>query len=154
MNKKDVITKEDLEKYYSKCRKIKFNDSSFKPKTIKEILIKLNLKRNEKSDTLYIKNKFHCSSNRHRSINDLIILCKYYLPNITVKEILNTIQENLNIEIEENNIYEKKINFSYCSVIKKHNFRLSSTHWNNKIDDIDLYSNGFKNCKLFIRDII
>lgn len=156
MNKKDVVDKTTLEQYYSKARKIKFNDANFKPENIKDIFYRL-ISLKEDNSTVYSKNGFHCYSGRNRSIDDFIKLCKNYFPNVSVKEILKTLENHLNDEIDEGISYHKYRIVAYCPNIKKNNFWRSSYTSSKNVEyfkNISFNNNGFLNTQLKIKDII
>ena len=85
MNKSQVKTKEDLELYYSKVRKIRFKEEDLKFNSIKELFARY-VKR-DSNDTYYKKGTQHCYAGRHTSIDEFIVIVKNYFTNVTVKEI-------------------------------------------------------------------
>ena len=109
MRKKDIKTNKDLEIYYSKCRKIKFNDK-IKINNRTEILNLLT----SKYATYHIKNKQHCPSSRNRSLDDFLRLCKFYFPIHTIKE---------NIKFFKRYVEDYDIYIGYCPNIKKLNMQ-------------------------------
>ena len=79
MRKSDVNNLEQLELYYNKARKIKFN-KDYKIKSIDDIrqLFFCDCKK-----TVYTRNGHHCDNNKYRSFNDFFLICKYYFPEKT-----------------------------------------------------------------------
>lgn len=160
MNKRDVITKEDLEEYYNKCRKIRFGDDvkEVNYNSLKAIFDNIR-NANESLATFYIKGGHHCNRKKIRSLDDYIRLCKYYFPNCTLKDILQTIMDNR--EITYTNWMGKEsdgvIYLTYCNQIRKDNFNIISCVVNNQYYDINnksFYSQGFPNCTIKIKDIL
>jgi hypothetical protein len=114
MNKKDVKTIGDIERYYSQCRKIKF-ENNVEVKSISDIKQYLLEK---KYKTLFTRGKLHCIEDKSRSIDDFFILCKYYFPDKTIKQCVKELLDSEKIQIEE----KKSVFYiQYCGNIKKTN---------------------------------
>ena len=114
MRKKDVKEVKDIELYYTKARKIKFEDS-FEVKKIEDIKILLF---EEQRETLYRRNGKHCKREKQRSFNDFFLLCKSYFPEKTIKQIVN---ELIKIEKKAYKADRGIIAFRFCPNIRKHN---------------------------------
>ena len=155
MRKQDVKDISQLEEYYSKSRKIKFqekdkNDKLIKIITVNDIIEKLLV---EQECTLYVKNSVHCVTYRSRSFNDYFIICKYYFPKLTVKDCAKALylyEESIKQSIE------KLFNVRYCPNIRKTNTTgLTHKSWNRGVNDyrfgIDL---GFNQIKPTLEQII
>jgi hypothetical protein len=154
MNKSQVKTKEDLELYYSKVRKIRFKEEDLKFNSIEELFKRFV--RRDINDTYYKKGSLHCNMLKQRSIDDFIVIAKYYFPDITVKNILS---ELLTFLETPHNIGYDNMSYayiSYCSVIRKNNLWYSAfkTSWGSKPEKIFFSQNGFKNCNLTLKSII
>lgn len=156
MNKKQVITKDDLELYYSKCRKIRFEDD-YKPKDIKEILdYTLYIDYSSKS-TFFKRGKIHCYSCKFRSLDDIIKLCKFYFPNIEIKDVITGIIEYEKL-ISKNNS-GKTLNFSNCPDIRKYNFRGTQYYGRSFFERINngyliFKDQGFPNCYINFKEFL
>lgn len=160
ISKIKVTTKEDIEQYYSHCRKIRFADE-YKPESLKEVFEIINTP--DISATFHSRGASHCEKYRARSIDDYIKASKFYFPDKTVKEIVQgmidtfdipneTWRKLKNIEADHNTGY---YNIRFCPTIRKDNFYLSS--WRgNKIDVLckTFHSSGFPNCHIKISDFI
>lgn len=146
MNKKDVVTEKDIEKYYSKCRKIKFMDGS-EPTSPNDLIEKVIRHR---CATTYTRGGYHCDSGRIRSLDDLIKVYKYYYPTVKVSKIITVLQ---NFTIKVNKKGQGYINFSYCPNINKFNFQsaYSSYGFGQFIKTTSSFKHqGFPNCDVKI----
>ena len=156
MNKSQVETKEDLELYYSKVRKIRFKEEDLKFNSIKELFARY-IKR-DSNDTYYKKGTQHCSTGRNRSIDDFIIIAKNYFPSLTVKEILLEIKDFQNEKVDIGHGTLSYPILSYCHTIRKNNIFytsiLSSWHDKDPLSRVNLKDNGFKNCNLTLKAVI
>jgi len=156
MNKSNVKTKEDLELYYSKVRKIRFKEEDLKFNSVKDLFARY-VKR-DVNDTYYKRGSLHCFSNKNRSIDDFIVIAKNYFPKLTVKDILLDIKDFQNEKMDIGHGAPKYVYISYCGTIKKNNIFYSNVlpSWlsNNSLSDINLYVNGFKNCNLTLKSIM
>ena len=156
MNKSQVETKEDLELYYSKVRKIRFKEENLKFNSIKELFARY-IKR-DSNDTYYKRGVQHCYAGRNRSIDDFIVIAKNYFPNLTVKEILLEIKDFQNEKVD---IGYGSLNYAYlgyCHNIRKNNIFYASmlSSWISKdpLSCVNLKENGFKNCNLTLKAVI
>lgn len=156
MNKSQVETKEDLELYYSKVRKIRFKEEDLKFNSVNELFARY-IKR-DSNDTYYKKGRQHCSTGRNRSIDDFIVIAKNYFPNLTVKEILLEIKDFQNEKIDIGYGTFNHPILSYCHTIRKNNifYTIMLSSWINKdpLSCINLKENGFKNCNLTLKAVI
>ena len=114
MKLSDIKNDNDIEEYYNKCRKIKFNDND-KINTRLDIIKYLS---ENKKNTYYVRNSLHCYSYKWRSVSDYVILCKYYFPKFSVK---NNIKFLFNFICKEGNHIRPRMN--YCGNIGKTNFQ-------------------------------
>lgn len=150
MGKRDVKTKEDLELYYNKVRKIKFSDEDVEDDpTIIESLrsIYINIyKEYDSKCTKYTRGGHHCNKDRRRSLDDYIKLCKYYFPESTLSEIIMTF-----IELCK----EFGMVLAYCPNIRKSNlWDKRYTYYRNQVQDNRWDRQGFNNCNLTLLDIV
>ena len=156
MNKSQVKTKEDLELYYSKVRKIRFKEEDLKFNSVKELFARY-VKR-DSNDTYYKKGSQHCNTGRYRSIDDFIVIAKNYFPNLTVKEILLEIKDFQNEKVNTGYGTFNYAYLGYCHNIRKNNIFYSSmlSSWINKdpLSCVNLKENGFKNCNLTLKSVI
>ena len=154
MNKKEVITKEDLEKYYNECRKIKFkNEDKENYKSLLSIFKNIH-DPNYSLATTYTRGGHHCYSCKIRSIDDYINLCKYYFPNSTLKEICTTIVEYVKNHKKE----YPPFRLYYCPNIRKtnlhNNYYFDKKHVLEILLKTNFYRQGFKNCNIAFKEII
>ena len=156
MNKSQVETKEDLELYYSKVRKIRFKEEDLKFNSVKELFARY-IKR-DSNDTYYKKGRQHCYAGRNRSIDDFIVIAKNYFPNLTVKEILLEIKDFQNEKVDIGYGTFLYPYLSYCYNIRKNNIFYASmlSSWISKdpLSCVNLKENGFKNCNLTLKAVI
>ena len=156
MNKSQVETKEDLELYYSKVRKIRFKEEDLKFNSVKELFARY-IKR-DSNDTYYKKGSQHCYAGRNRSIDDFIVIAKNYFPNLTVKEILLEIKDFQNEKVNTGYGTFNHPILSYCHTIRKNNIFYTSmlSSWISKdpLSCVNLKENGFKNCNLTLKAVI
>jgi len=156
MNKSQVETKEDLELYYSKVRKIRFKEEDLKFNSVNELFARY-IKR-DSNDTYYKKGKQHCSTGRNRSIDDFIVIAKNYFPNLTVKEILLEIKDFQNEKVDIGYGTSSYPFLSYCCTIRKNNIFYTSvlSGWmkEDTLSRVNLKENGFKNCNLTLKAVI
>ena len=156
MNKSQVKTKEDLELYYSKVRKIRFKEEDLVFNSVKELFARY-VKR-DSNDTYYKKGSQHCYAGRNRSIDDFIVIAKNYFPNLTVKEILLEIKDFQNEKVDTGYGSSNYAYLGYCHNIKKNNIFYANmlSSWINKdpLSCVRLKENGFKNCNLTLKAVI
>lgn len=156
MNKSQVETKEDLEEYYSKVRKIRFKEEDLKFNSVKQLFARY-VKR-DSNDTYYKKGSQHCYAGKNRSIDDFIVIAKNYFPNLTVKEILLEIKDFQNEKVDIGYGTFNHPFLSYCHTIRKNNIFYTNTllSWTNKdpLSCVNLNENGFKNCNLTLKSVI
>lgn len=150
MNKKQVITKENVEEYYSKVRKIRFKDD-LKFSTLKELFSTyINVEDNV---TYYKKGSVHCYSGRHRSIDDFINIAKNYFPELKVSQIIKELNDLIPITF-----YKTSVSYvGYCSTIRKNNLFYTSLtpSWSvDRLMNCLFKDNGFTNCNLKFKDIV
>lgn len=129
MNKKEVTSAELMETYYSKCRKIKFEDGEIIINDFEDVYKYLfgqyGIMSPKPIDypisqpTVYNKGGYQCDSGKYRSIDDFIKICKYYFPEKTVKNCLEFLISKFDY-IQSQNV---SINFGYCPNIRKWNIR-------------------------------
>lgn len=156
MNKNQVKTKEDLELYYSKVRKIRFKEEDLKFNSVKELFARYV--KGDSNDTYYKKGTQHCGTGRNRSIDDFIIIAKNYFPNLTVKEILLEIKDFQNEKVNTGYGTFRYAYLGYCPNIRKNNifYCANIPRWVNKdpLSCVNLKENGFKNCNLTLKAVI
>lgn len=144
MNKRDVRTKEDIELYYKKCRKIRLKNIT--PLSLEEI-IKVMIAPHKDAETVYSRGGAHCNGYRYRSLEDIIKVCKFYFRDATVKDVYNTI---LKCESKLKSPYVYR--FRWCPDIKRDNFAGASAYvsTNNRIGRTykTFAGQGFTNCNV------
>lgn len=87
------------------------------PKTLEEFLINFYKEYNKNHQTIFVDDKtVQTDVNKRRSLGDIFIICKYYYPTCTLKEVINTLYNVLPVKIT--NGYRQ----SFCSTIKKRVF--------------------------------
>lgn len=150
MNKKQVKTKEDLELYYTKCRKIKFVEGTPLPNSIRNILERILDYEGDGERTVFIRGGHNCYANKYRSLDDVIKICKYYYPKKTIKDIINEI-------LKYQKTFQNGFFFGWCGDIRKNNFR-GFTSWEHQTFG-ERYGQGFIDqgfpyCKVIIKDFI
>jgi len=145
MRKQDVKTKEDIELYYKKARKIKFDDK-IKINNIGDLYNEVALKCRQ---TFFVRNEEHCQQGRSRSFNDLILLFRYYFPDKSLKYFFNELKSHLNIIEGQSNQMTRK-SLYYCGTIKKYNFRYAPYTPNNvfTMNHEHFKGQGFRNCNV------
>lgn len=146
VNKKQVITKEDLQTYYKTCRKIKFK-GDYKPDSILDILNKIKNHNNSEA-TYFKKGSLHCTIERRRSIDDYVNLCHYYFPEITVKECLDSVTNIDNLKVTHEYIDNYTAQIGYCGNIRKSNFWVTCYSNHKPVDKLLISNLGFTNCNL------
>jgi hypothetical protein len=114
MKKSNIKDDATLNKYYSEARKIRFKDDE-PVETIGDIILRLWYKNEA---TVYKKGSLHVPTNKYRSINDYLLLCKYYFPKMDVKEAMDKLVEH---QKRFNDARIKKVFFRYCPDIKMTN---------------------------------
>lgn len=84
------------------------------PATVEEFLIKFFKAYNAEKNTIYVDDRtVQTTVGRRRSLGDIYKLCKYYYPNITLKEILVFLYKTLPAKLNPG------FRTSYCTTIKK-----------------------------------
>jgi hypothetical protein len=121
MTKNDVKTIDDLELYYNKVRKIRF-DKKIEIKSIQDIFKHTIEPDIPNQETFFVKGRLQCEDNRDRSLDDVIKLCKFYFPKSTIKEILSEIYKF------EEQFVRGGFHYGYCRNIRKYNFR-GRSYW-------------------------
>lgn len=101
---------------------IKFKEN-IKIKKIEDVFNNLF---NESKETYYLTNQKHCSANKGRSYYDAFLLCKYYFPEITFKEMylkLYDLIEKQNPNHKKSSYYwHNKPGFFTCPTIGRARF--------------------------------
>ena len=114
MNKKQVKTKEDLELYYNKCRKIKFAVGREEPTSTKQVIQRVLDYEGDSERTVFTRGGHNCLADKLRSLDDVVKIVKYYYPKKKIKDIIGDILK-----------YQKTFNFDfyfgYCPNIRKTN---------------------------------
>ena len=149
MNKKQVKTKEDLEEYYNKCRKIKFAEETEEPKNALQVIKRLLNYEGDSERTVFTRGGHNCDPYKYRSLDDVIKIVKYYYPKKKIKDIIKTI-------LKYQSSFEDGFYFGYCPNIRKDNFRGSGFYgatFGNKTNGY-FQSQGFPNCDVNVRDYI
>ena len=149
MKKNEVKTKEDLEEYYNKCRKIKFAEGTIKPKNTLQVIKRILDYEDSSERTVFTRGGHNCYHNKYRSLDDVIKIVKYYYPKKKIKDIIKTI-----LKYQKTSDYD--FYFGWCPNIRKTNFRGVSFY--SKFGDDNYRSSfkfqGFPNCKVNIADYI
>lgn len=95
--------------------------------------------------TVYVREGYHCDDERRRSVDDYIKLCKYYFPDVSVKDICNNMFKLL---------IKEKTYLRYCPNIRKVNF-WGDYGWGNPVlaPENKWSRQGFSNCNLKLKEI-
>ena len=154
MNKQDVISSEDLELYYNKCRKVKLiHNDSLPIQTILDEVI------TQKHPTYFKTGTKQCGVGHYRSLDDVLKVCKYYYPEMSLSDIMKEIVIYA-LEFSDREGNDKLfLQFCYCPTIRKDNFRgLSHYDWGDNFNKIlkstSMHSQGFRNCHITLQEII
>ena len=156
MNKQDVISSEDLELYYNKCRKVKLiHNDSLPIQTILDEVI------TQKHPTYFKTGTKQCGVGHYRSLDDVLKVCKYYYPEMSLSNIMKeiVIYANKFSDIKINDRDRLFLQFCYCPNIRKDNFRgLTRYSWGDDFEKLlhksSMYSQGFRNCNITLQEII
>lgn len=150
MNKKQVKTKEDLELYYNKCRKIKFAEGLEEPTSTKQVIQRVLDYEGASERTIFIRGGYNCDYDKSRSLDDVIKIVKYYYPKKKIKDIIGAI-------LKYQKSFDYNFYFGYCPNIRKNNFR-GSSHFSEYEFGAEYVGSfekqGFPNCKVNIADYI
>ncbi len=85
-----------------------------KDQTLQEFLTKFFLVWNNEKNTIYADTKdIQTDTRRRRSLGDIFLICKYYYPTTTLREVLNLLYDVLP------SIMPAGFRSSYCSTIDK-----------------------------------
>lgn len=107
----------------NKDKEIRFSNlrkTGRKDKTVKEFLQRFFTELNLEKDTIYVKNKeLQTQRGRRRSIGDIFMICRYYYPKCTLKEVYEILLVDFRKE------YERSYRMSYCSQTRKYMFYYS-----------------------------
>lgn len=123
--KKNVTDLEGIDKWLANERKIRFKKlRSEKVYSILEIFE--DISRDGTPGTVYVKGSEHTEPNRARSLHDIVLISKYYNPELSYMDIMLEIagiyrQKSINKELGKS--------FSFCPDIKKYNFRSNTYLW-------------------------
>lgn len=156
MNKKAVVTKEDLEQYYKSGRRIRFNEN-FKPEEQNDLFLEIFKRLFMYQEATYTgRLKHQCHEGKARSIDDFIAIVKYYLPEMTVSEIFKRFKEITTVPENMESVKDKECypGLFYCGNIKKINVQLWTSppvfliKNNTNFLEWKLKYSGFKNCEL------
>ena len=148
MRKNEVENVEDLEKYYSQARKIKFKDYP-KIRNVKQLK---RLLFEESPSTVRIRGGYHCENGKYRSFDDYFLLCKTYFPNKTIKYFTEVLLKDENYK-KNNNL--NRITVRYCPNIRKTNSGgLSKFQFkHNEVNEEQTFNLGFYK-KFSVKEII
>lgn len=143
MKKDKVHTKSEtpLIDYFDKSFKrtplLKFNGLEKKDvvKSLKQFIFDMFNNYNKQYPTVKARsNKYVCDLNRHRSLNDIYALCRYYIDGTTLKDVLKVIHEL---------VKEKSIQgYWNCCTIKRYVFNSYSMHYRPGIQNHRIYENN------------
>lgn len=142
MNKRDVKTKEDVEHYYNKVRKIRFHDTVI----IDNLVDIYDCLVNGKFDTYYVRGKLQCEEGRCRSLDDLLKIYKYYFRDKTIFDFKKEYEQLIEDYKNEYNFIK---NLSWCPDIRKVNFQCK---YGKCVLEEYFWRSGFKNCNLKLED--
>lgn len=151
MNKKQVITEEDVEAYYTITRKYKFKIGILKPNKYKNLQKIFNDLYVDKKPTYFCGNgKLQCEKKKYRSVDDFIRIVKYYLPNTTVKGCIKFIGDSYK---DGKNPYY----FRHCPDIKKWNLGPNFPYLQKmkRFKELGTFKGqGFSNCTVKFIDML
>lgn len=117
--------------------------------TLHEFLIKFFEKWNGEKDTIYVDNKqvqtkarsnYHQNKASRRSFGDIYMICKYYYPNVTVKDVLYELYVGLRQH------FTQGYRTSYCNYMGKRAFYYDEDMGNLEYDKTtnDEYGHQYK----------
>jgi hypothetical protein len=113
--RKNVKSIEDIDKWLTSERKIRFNTP---PKSKEDLLFKVMMKG---TTTYYVRGSNHTDFGRSRSVHDLLLLFKFYYPTMTYFDIIEELIKYYCIKVKRG----KPVNrIMYCPDIGKYNFRI------------------------------
>lgn len=150
MNKKQVKTKEDLEEYYNKCRKIKFVEGTDKPKNTLQVIKRILDYDGSSERTVFTRGGHNCYVDKSRSLDDIIKIVKYYYPKKTIKDIIAAI-------LKYQKSFDYNFCFAYCPNIRKSNFRgraWYNSEFGSYYHRASFEFQGFPNCAVHITEYI
>lgn len=149
MKKSEVKTKEDLENYYNKCRKIKFIEGTEEPNSVLQVIQRVLDYENDSESTVFTRGGHNCFADKSRSLDDVIKIVKYYYPKKSIKDVIKTI-------LKYQKSLEDNFHFGWCPDIKKTNFRGYGRY--SSFGDSNGRSSfryqGFPNCTVNVTDYI
>lgn len=93
--------------------------------SLKKFIINFLLEYNIKLETIFADSEeLQCQPNKRRSGGDIFLICKYYYPECTLKDVL-TVLDDLSVNGESNNI---NIKSQICRAINKRVFSSVDEH--------------------------
>lgn len=82
--------------------------------TLKEFLVRFFTEFNTEKDTIYVDTRdVQTYAGKRRSLGDIYMICKYYFPTVTLKEVIQLLYVDLFSEIDPG------FRSSYCTTINK-----------------------------------
>lgn len=132
-----MLTKKKLENVEKKLleeRVIRlkgFYKSEKKGLTLKEFLINFFTEYNNEYQTIYKDTKeLQTDVGKRRSLGDIFLICKYYYPDVTLKEVVKILYNDLFADIE-------RFRSSACSMIKKRVFYQGNVNQQSNVYDLE-----------------
>lgn len=118
-----VETMDQLDQWLSSTRKFRLDflreDADTKAKSMESLYNHLIF---DKCPTYFIRGSSHCEAGRGRSLNDLIIVYKYYNPEKSYKEIYKELIKFYISQMEKREFF---LDLAYCPDIRRYNFRIA-----------------------------
>lgn len=153
MKKGDVVDLNTLDKYYTKTRKIKFNNE-IKIESLDNVYNSLFYKNYNISNepTYYIKGLLHCESRKARSIDDFFRISKFYFPKMNVKTMITFLKFKYEEEVSKDN----HMRLFFCNNIRKYNFHglVRSNGYYVNVLTYNFKGDGFINFDSSLKDIV
>jgi hypothetical protein len=125
---------EEIEKKILEQRVVRlqgFYKSQKKELSLKEFLINFFTQYNNENKTIYKDDKgLQTDVGKRRSLGDIFLICKYYYPKVTLKEVIEILYNNLFNDIP-------RFRSSNCSQIKKRVFYQGNANQKSEVYDLE-----------------
>ena len=146
MRKADVVTKDDIQKYYDKVRKIKILGQEEKI-SLTDVFYRVIVAQEA---TTFTRGGHQCEKLKARSLDDYFKIAKFYHPEAKVEEMFEPIVTYYNAP------YDGGIrrHFGYCPNIRKDNFRGHGYTKMHNLEQGEFKQQGFNNCTLTFKEYL
>jgi len=89
INSLKIYSLEEVEEDLKTLKPIRFKTLDFNPKTIKNVLDNLLI---NKAATYSVEGRIQCEGKRSRGVADMYRLCRYYFPEVTLKQVYKALR--------------------------------------------------------------